>query len=140
MLDTVHSTMDCVHFRCTITHLCSSLVPKECYPYLVSVRNEQRVSKKCRVREHALRAILTGCRLRCTFGILPWTHCVHFRCTIKHLCSSLVPKECYPYLVSVRNEQRVSKKCVSHRYHTLASRSHAFSGEEKASTVECLIT
>ena len=111
MLDTVHSwdfTMDCIHFRCTITHLCSSLVPKECYPYLVSVRNEQRVSKKCRVREQALRAIHTGC----TVHFWDFTmDCVHFRCTIKHLCSSLVPKECYPYLVSVRNEQRVSKKC-----------------------------
>ena len=104
MLDT-DFTMDCMHFRCTITHLCSSLVPKECYPYLVSVRNEQRVSKKCRVREHALRAIHTVHLWDFTMD------CVHFRCTIKHLCSSLVPKECYPYLVSVRNKQRVSKKC-----------------------------
>ena len=150
-------TMDCMHFKCTIKHICSSLVPKECYPYLVSVRNEQRVSKKCHVREHALRAIHTvhlwdftmDCvHFRCTIkhlcsSLVPkecypyfnwylseknkesralsaihtvhsWDFtmdCVHFRCTIKHLCSSLVPKECYPYLVYVRNEQRVSKKC-----------------------------
>ena len=86
-------------------HLCSSLVPKECYPYLVSVRNEQRVSKKCRLRDHMLRAI---------YMVHLWDftmECVHFRCPIKHLCSSLVPKECYPSLVSVRNEQGVSKKC-----------------------------
>ena len=47
----------CVHFRCTIKLLCSNLVPKECYSYLVSVRNEQRALKKC--SEHALRAIYT---------------------------------------------------------------------------------
>ena len=111
----VHSwefTMDCMHFRCTIKHLCSSLVPKACYPYLVSVRNEQRVSKKCRVREHALRAIHTVHLWDFTID------CVHFRCTIKHLCSSLVPKECYPYLVSVRNEQSVSS-ATCHTYGAL---------------------
>ena len=111
----VHSwyfTMNCMHFRCTIKHLCSSLVPKECYPYYVSVRNEQRVSKKCRVREHALRAIHT-------VHLWDFTKdCVHFRCTIKHLCSSLVPKECYTYLVSVRNEQRVSS-ATCHTYGAL---------------------